>query len=149
MLTATRAILVMWCVLFLVAPLSAEAPLLPQGVPLNIQPKENNPAEKDLRVLKIDPADLTQVEKDAPGPRITTVDRKTFSALYNKPKVSEKEMIRAEWKKAFGVDVWYPYYKTKEIEDWVSERVSIKVFKMKGKPKFENGQIKYTFLTRF
>ncbi|OGX16986.1 MAG: hypothetical protein A3K83_07020 [Omnitrophica WOR_2 bacterium RBG_13_44_8b] len=141
-----RAILVMWCVLFLVAPLSAEAPLLPQGVPLSIQPKENSPAEKDLRVLKIGAVDLAQVEKEQ---RIITVDRKIFSALYNKPKVSEKELVRAEWQKAFGFDVWYPYYKTKEIEDWVSEKVSIKVFNLKGKPKFENGQIKYTFLSKF
>jgi hypothetical protein len=77
------------------------------------------------------------------------VDRNVFNALYNKPRVDEKKRIRLAWKKVFGVDVWYPYYKVKEIEDWVKEKMSVRAFGFKGKPKFENDQIVYTFRKTF
>jgi|GEM_PF-2764931 len=78
-----------------------------------------------------------------------TVDRKVFNALYNKPKIDEKRLIRLAWKRVFGVDVWYPYYKVKEIEDWVKEKVSVRVFGLKGRPRFENDQILYVFKAKF
>lgn len=78
-----------------------------------------------------------------------TVDHNVFNALYNKPKVNEKKRIRQAWKKIFGLDVWYPYYKAKEIEDWVKERMSVRFFGFKGKPRFENDQILYVFRTTF
>lgn len=77
------------------------------------------------------------------------VDRRVFNLLYNKPKIDEKKLIRMAWKKVFGVDVWYPYYKVKEIEDWVKERMSVRVCGFKGKPKFENDQILYVFKKKF
>lgn len=77
------------------------------------------------------------------------VDHKVFNSLYNKPVVDEKKVIRTSWKEAFGVDVWLPYYKVKEVEDWVSSRMSVKVFGFKGKPKFENDQFVYVFKKTF
>jgi hypothetical protein len=79
----------------------------------------------------------------------TTVDPEVFNKLYNKPKVDEKKMIREEWKKVFGIDVWYPYYKAKDVERWVKKRLSVKVFKFKGEPQFEKNQILYTFKANF
>jgi hypothetical protein len=78
-----------------------------------------------------------------------TVDRRVFNALYNKRKLDEKKLIRMAWKKVFGLDVWYPYYKAKEIEDWVKERFSLRIHGFKGRPKFENDQILYVFKKKF
>jgi len=81
--------------------------------------------------------------------KITTVNRNIFNALYNKRKVDEKKRLRLAWKEAFKVDVWYPYYKVKEAEDWIKEKFSVRIFKFKGKPKFENDQILYVFKATF
>ena len=79
----------------------------------------------------------------------SAVDREVFNALYNKPKVDEKKLLRLTWRKVFGFDVWYPYYKVKEIEDWVKERTSVRFLGFKGKAKFENDQILYVFKKTF
>jgi hypothetical protein len=81
--------------------------------------------------------------------RNAALSREVFNKLYNKPKVDEKKMIREEWKKVFGIDVWYPYYKAKDAEKWVKKRFSVKVFKLKGEPQFKKNQILYTFKTKF
>jgi len=81
--------------------------------------------------------------------RNTTVDREVINKLYNKPKVDKEKMLREEWKKTFGVDVWYPYYKAKDVERWVKKRLSVKVFKLKGEPQFENNQIIYSLKAKF
>jgi hypothetical protein len=78
-----------------------------------------------------------------------TVNRNVFNTLYNKSNVDEKKLIRLAWQKVFGVDVWYPYYKVKEIEDWVKEKVSVRVFGFKGKATIENKQILYVFKKTF
>lgn len=81
--------------------------------------------------------------------RNTTVDREVFNKLYNKPKIDEEKMLREQWKKAFGIDVWYPYYKAKNVEKWIKKRLSIKIFKLKGEPQFARNQILYTFKAEF
>jgi hypothetical protein len=78
-----------------------------------------------------------------------TVDREVFNKLYNKPKIDEEKMLREQWKKAFGIDVWYPYYKAKSVERWVKKKLSIKIFKLKGEPQFARNQILYTFKVKF
>ncbi|MEW6101485.1 MAG: hypothetical protein AB1481_04240 [Candidatus Omnitrophota bacterium] len=78
-----------------------------------------------------------------------TVNRKVFRELYNKAKPDEKELIRQAWKKAFGMDVWYPYYKAKDVERWVKKRLSVKIFKLKGEPEFEKNRILYTFKVKY
>lgn len=72
-----------------------------------------------------------------------------FNMLYNKPKVDEKKLIRQAWKRAFGIDVWYPYYKYQEIEDWVKERLSVRIFNLRGKPEFSRNHIFYVFKNKF
>lgn len=79
----------------------------------------------------------------------TNIDRKLLNALTHTPRVDEEKMIREAWKKVFGIDVWDPYYKAKEIENWVKERFSFKILKLKGKPKFERNQILYVLKTTF
>jgi len=62
---------------------------------------------------------------------------------------SEKEILREKWSNLLGIDIFLPYFKAKEIEDKISEKASIKIYKMKGKPVFENSQVKYVFKTKF
>jgi len=97
--------------------------------------------------LKLSP--LATRELITEGPSNAKVNRKAFYALYNKPRLDEKKRLRESWKKAFGLDVWYPYYKTKAVEDWVKEKLSVRVFRIKGKPQFENKQILYVFKLGF
>ena len=81
--------------------------------------------------------------------RSHSVDRKTFGSLYNKPKIDEEKAIRGEWSKVFGIDVWRPYYKAKDVEKWVKRKCSVKVFKLKGEPQFEKNRATYAFTTKF
>lgn len=77
------------------------------------------------------------------------INHEIFNALYNKPMVDEKKRLREEWKKAFGIDVWYPYYEFKKVEKWVKKRFSVKIFRLKGEPEFARNQILYTLKTKF
>ena len=61
----------------------------------------------------------------------------------------EKKILREKWKELLQIDIFYPYFKAKEVEDWVSGKFKCKVFKIKGRPKFEDNQIKYIFKTHF
>ena len=189
-------ILLIWWLLYLVAPLCAQNILITPNDQFNLLLKKEDLFQKHLPELKInsvepipmemEPYDISlnyqvfnaiynksfyllienydlfdeylQGQELYPAKTIqpeikkshnTNVDRRLLNALTNKPKVDEEKMIREAWKKAFGIDVWYPYYKAKEIEDWVKERLSFKIFKLKGKPKFQKNQILYIFKTTF
>lgn len=61
----------------------------------------------------------------------------------------EKKRIRQEWEFFFGMDVWYPYFKVKEVEDWVCDRANVELFDFKGRLKFERNQISYSFKRKF
>ncbi len=75
------------------------------------------------------------------------INQKVYAATVEKKE--EKKILRAKWKTVFGVDLFYPYYKAKEIEDWITDRFKIKFFKMSGKPKLADDQFKYTFTSKF
>ncbi len=62
---------------------------------------------------------------------------------------NDKTVIRQEWNRVLGVDIFYPYFKAKEIEDWISEKGSIKIGNLKGKPKFEDNKFRYVFKMKF
>lgn len=125
----------------------------PESMPLEILRMQIGPYEnygilgRHRRLFESGLAVILQLEIAAP--RNNTVNRKVFNALYNKPKVNEKELLRQAWKEAFGIDVWYPYYKAKKVERWVKRRLSIKIFKFKGEPEFQKGQVLYTLRNVF
>lgn len=77
------------------------------------------------------------------------VNRPVFNSLYNPPKADEEDIVRKEWQEAFGVDVWYPYYKAKDVEDWIKERMSVRIWKLKGEPQVERTRVFYSFKSRF
>jgi len=69
----------------------------------------------------------------------------------NKPidENAEKIILREQWERALGIDIFYPYFKAKELESKVKEKTSIRVFKMRGKSEFKSNEAKYTFFIRF
>ena len=144
---ATKVIILVWCSFSLGAPLFAQNLLITPNEPFNLPSKEDNLSPKYLQLPAINI--LETIELELERLKNTKVNRQVFNKLYNKPKVNEKEKIRTEWKRAFGIDVWLPYYKAKELEDKVCEKLSVKIFKLKGKPKFENNQIAYVFKSTF
>lgn len=75
------------------------------------------------------------------------IDKKIHEGNFREKE--EKRVIREQWKQLFGLDIWYPYFKAKEIEDWISASTTVELLNFKGRMKFENNQIKYTFKTQF
>jgi hypothetical protein len=69
----------------------------------------------------------------------------------NKPidEKAEKIALREQWKRTLGFDLFYPYFKAKEVESKISEKASVKVFKIKGKPEVKEDSIKYIFRIKF
>ena len=63
----------------------------------------------------------------------------------------ERNKIRNDWKEFFGIDVFLPYYKAKEVEEFVQEKVSVKFFNIKGRPEYDRQtrQVKYIFKKKF
>lgn len=64
-------------------------------------------------------------------------------------KNEEKRIIREAWEEWLGVDIWYPYFKAKEIEDWISDRFKVRIFRFRGRLKFEKERVTYTFRMQF
>lgn len=69
----------------------------------------------------------------------------------NKPidENKEKIILREQWERNIGIDVFYPYFKAKEIESKVKEKSSVRVMKLRGKPEFKSDEAKYTFTIKF
>jgi hypothetical protein len=63
----------------------------------------------------------------------------------------ERKKIREEWKETLGLDVFYPYFKAREVEDYIQQKSTVKVFNLKGKPEFnrETKSVKYIFKSKF
>lgn len=63
--------------------------------------------------------------------------------------IDEYKLIRQTWKEAFGLDVWYPYFAAKELEDKVKKKLGVKIYIFKGEPQIENNMVSYKFKTTF
>ena len=63
----------------------------------------------------------------------------------------DRKKIRQEWKEFLGLDVFYPYFKAKDVEAYVQKKSTIKFFNMHGRPEFNNNskEIKYIFKRKF
>ena len=81
------------------------------------------------------------------NPFLDFINTEAYAA--NIDEEDEKTILRDKWKELLGIDIFYPYFKAKELEDWIKDRVSIKIFGMKGRPKFDRNQIIYTFKAKF
>jgi hypothetical protein len=74
---------------------------------------------------------------------------KAFAAPIDKN--AEREKSRKEWKEFLGIDVFYPYFKAKEVESYIKEKASVNFFNMKGRAEFDedSNEVKYIFKKRF
>jgi hypothetical protein len=127
-----KKILISACVLTLALPLYAQE----AG-----NPPKNHSTDIEAQVALPDQPD------DMENSFWEFVDKKAYAATVDEKE--EKKILREEWKKLLGVDIFYPYFKAKEVEGWVSDKASLEFFKIRGRPKFENNQIKYIFKVRF
>lgn len=75
------------------------------------------------------------------------INRKAYAARIDEGE--ERKILRRKWKEWLGIDIFYPYFKAKEVEKWVRKKASIKIFKLRGRPKFSNDQIQYIFRVKF
>lgn len=152
MLRAAIVIVMAWLLFYWAAPIYSQTAIIYPGkqpeLPIN---KDTLPqdASSFLQIVPTEPIRAETLQAKIKQMQNMTLDKNLFNALYNKPKVDEKEAIRTEWKKAFGADAWYPYYKAKEIEDKVCEKFKIRIFGIKGKPRLENNQARYVFKATF
>jgi len=62
---------------------------------------------------------------------------------------AEKIAIREQWERGLGIDLFSPYFKAKELESMVSEKASVRVFKIKGKPEVREDSAKFIFRLKF
>ncbi len=69
----------------------------------------------------------------------------------NKPieENAEKILLREQWERNIGIDIFYPYFRAKELESKVKEKTSVRVFKARGKSEFKTSEAKYTFTIKF
>jgi hypothetical protein len=140
-------LVIWWSLCMTVSPYAQTILINPYG-PTNPQINSLELEDKTAKAIRlgIDPDNIILVIKKRQN---TALARGVFNSLYNPPKIDEEKIIREEWRKAFGMDVWRPYYKAKEVEKWVKKKFSVKVFKLKGEPAFEKNQFTYTFKTKF
>lgn len=75
------------------------------------------------------------------------INRKAYAFTINTEK--EEEKLRGEWQSVLGLDIFYPYYMAKEIEDWVKDKGSLAIFQLRGRPEFSKNQVRYIFKLRF
>jgi len=101
--------------------------------------RPNNQAQKTTDVK------LEDAKKDRSF--LNWINNRAYAASIDKR--DERKILRQKWKKMLGVDIFYPYFKAKEVEDWVKEKTSVRFFKIKGKPEFDENQIKYIFKIKF
>jgi hypothetical protein len=63
----------------------------------------------------------------------------------------EKKKSREQWQEFLGIDIFYPYFKAKEIEGVIREKTAVNFFDFKGKTEIDEGskQVKYIFKKKF
>ena len=144
MFTTAKLLIILICLLILtLTPVFAQIPIsYTDSLPLLLRTEPT--LEKNLYLVKTISSLVNNKE-----------NQKTFLSFINQgiraalEEKEEKIILREQWRELLKVDIFYPYFKAKEVEEWISEKASVKFFNLKGRPKFENNQIRYTFKVRF
>jgi hypothetical protein len=146
--------------LIVVAPLSQEQAAGDLADLSALRPDSPLPPEQLIqREVPLPPGQLIKivVSKPAPSPVPRQEKRdKPFWNYINKlvyedtVKIKEeKRILREKWAAWLGIDIFYPYYKAKEVQEWVYDRTRVKIFNLRGRFKFENKMARYTFSMKF
>jgi len=104
--------------------------------------------------IKGHPQTQEEILKEVKKKTAVSSQKKAFLNLINNAyaetiKKDEKKFLRKEWKKMLGIDIFYPYFKAKEVERWVKEKTSIHFLKIKGEPSFRKDKVQYIFKIKF
>jgi hypothetical protein len=92
-----------------------------------------------------------QAATDQQGPASVSF----FDLLNNKAyadqvdKESERDIVRRQWTDALGIDVFYPYFEVKKVENFVKEKTRVKIWDYKGSAEFDENSVNYTFKRKF
>lgn len=108
--------------------------------------KSNDDFDLPLRVTEVN-TDPLSAKEQARQCFVSFFNSTAYAAVTDKN--YDKDKLREEWKQLLGLDVFQPYYKAKEVEEWVGEKTSVEVFHLKGRAKFKNNAIQYTFNVKF
>ena len=87
-----------------------------------------------------------------PIPMIKHVEDTSFCDCVNTVKKDTKDdadTLRAEWKEALGVDIFFLHFKTKEITNKIEEKSKFKLFSMRGKATIKKNSATYAFSRKF
>ena len=87
-----------------------------------------------------------------PIPMIKHVEDTSFCDCVNTVKrdaEDDADTLRAEWKEALGVDIFYLHFKAKEITHKIEEKSQFKLFNMRGKATIKENSAIYTFSHKF
>jgi len=61
----------------------------------------------------------------------------------------DADILRAEWKQALGVDVFFLHFKAKEMTHKIEEKSRFRLFNMRGRAKIKTDSAIYTFSHKF
>jgi hypothetical protein len=87
-----------------------------------------------------------------PIPIVKHVEDTSFRDCINTVKRDagdDTDILRAEWKEALGADIFFAYFKTKEITNKIEEKSKFKLFSMLGKAAIKENSATYTFSHKF
>jgi hypothetical protein len=85
-------------------------------------------------------------------PMIKHVEDASFRDCVNTVKrdtEDDADTLRAEWKEALGADIFFAYFKTKEITNKIEEKSKFKLFSMRGKATIKRNSATYAFSRKF
>lgn len=88
----------------------------------------------------------------SPAPIINHAECTSFCDWVNITKKDTKDdadTLRAEWKQALGVDIFFVHFKAKEITRKIEEKSKFKLFNMRGKATIKENSVTYTFSHKF
>jgi len=138
----TKRVVILACMLTLAIPLYAqnEVEYTKEAKPVA---ETEAPVEKPLA----EAPSTAPIKEKTINSFLNFINKEAYAAVVDKEE--EKRMLREKWKELLKIDIFYPYFKAKEIEDWVSDKAKIEFFNIKGRPKFEDEQIKYIFKAKF
>ncbi len=124
------------CIFALPAPLCAQSEFMP--------PKGDSPAYS--KTLLLSPFVFDIRNKDKFGRWFNS--RVIISRRDDK---REKEELREKWEEFLGIDVFYPYFKAKQVQEYVKDKTRVEFFKFKGRAEFEegSGSVRYIFKKKF
>ncbi|MDD5347045.1 MAG: hypothetical protein PHT59_00350 [Candidatus Omnitrophica bacterium] len=99
--------------------------------------------------LKAERTDRPAKKQGEPFSIIALFKSRAFAAP--KDRDLERRRLREEWSEMLGLDVFYPYFKAREVQDKMQEKTKVNFLNMRGRAEFneDSKEIRYIFKRRF